>query len=376
MEINGGNLGHITPIIQLTNECNMACRYCYAGSASGTSPDVAGINQGFTQHLARLNYYIDQVLHHNADRPTRIIFHGGEPLLLSWRNWDLMLNQLSKKKCKLMFGVQTNGVLLNEEFADLFKDYQVEVGVSLDGPNYLNDIVRVLKTGEGTFSTVFANILKLQERSLSFGVLSTLSKVNIGHVEEIYSFFKSYHIPFTLRPVFQTKNGISSRLLITPDEYARAVCSLFDLWFDDENADTYIVDEFTSMIAQFIRPIEGLVSCNFTKACSSHFLSFDLAGNVYPCNRFCGDTHFFCGNILDEDLEKILGGLPKVLSSRWQKLSEGVCSRCEISQWCYGGCPANAQYAHGDYFGRDYYCPAYRKIFKHVYERVKSSIDN
>ncbi len=110
---------HLTPIIQLTNECNMACRYCYVGSASGSPPDVARINQGFSQNLARLSYYVDQILYYNAEKPTRLIFHGGEPLLLSWRNWDLMLSQLSKKNCKLMFGVQTNGVLIDEEFVGL-----------------------------------------------------------------------------------------------------------------------------------------------------------------------------------------------------------------------------------------------------------------
>lgn len=366
---------HITPIIHMTNECNMACRYCYTGSGSGKSPSIADLNDRFGQCLATLDSFIDQVVSYNSSRHTRLIFHGGEPLLINVQNWESMLTHLSKKNYPFTFSVQTNGTLLDENFVKLFKQFHVELGISLDGPKLLNDTNRILKSGEGTFTLVFENLLKLRDSGLSFGILLTLTKKNVTHLEEVYTFFKKHRMSFTLRPVFTTKHTMPMDLLISPREYSRAICRLFDLWFDDHNIDTFLIEEFASMIAQFIRPIEGLVSCNFTRNCSEHFVCVDLNGDLYPCNRFYGDVDFVYGNILDDKLVNVLGRISRPLSTRWRKLSISGCQKCEISRYCFGGCPGNAYYFNGDYFNKDFYCPAYKKILRHVYERVQSTLE-
>lgn len=376
MEVQNNDINHITPIVHMTNECNLACRYCYVGSALKPPPNLKRINEKFRSSIDTLFDGIDQVMSYNNNKPTRIIFHGGEPLLINPSNWALIFNYVQEKNYMVKFGVQTNGLLLNDHFINLFKQFDMEIGISLDGPGILNDRTRILKSGKETFSLVYRKMLKLKKAGLKFGVLLTLNNANIHGLEDIYNFFKKENISFTVRPIFQTKHTNQKGLpIIKPHEYAGFVCKLFDKWFDDENANTFLIEEFASMIAQLINPIEGLVSCNFTKSCSEHFISFDLDGNVFPCNRFYGDTNFLYGNIRVEGLKALLSKpLPKSLTNRWTQLSKDSCMNCEIAEYCYGGCPANSYYYNGNYFTKDYYCKAYKIIWKHVYERVKSTL--
>lgn len=370
-------MNHITPIIYTTGYCNMACKYCYAGSAWKYSFNIKKINENFRLKIPLLFEFTDQVMHYNNFARTRFIFHGGEPLLISPKNYEDVFRYFREKNYSIEIGVQTNGTLINNDFIDIFKRYEVKIGVSLDGPAQLNDIVRIFKNGKGTFSIIYENLKKLKEAGLKFGCLVTLNKTNINNVEEIYAFFKENNIPFNVRPVFETGLAVSREFLITPQQYATAFCKLFDIWFEDIEMEEFLIDEFASMIVEFIKPIEGLVSCAFTKKCSEHFISFDLDGNLYPCDRLYGNTEFLYGNIQKDSLKNIIdNGKAKNLSKRWNLLSKTDCKNCEISQYCFGGCPGNSYFYYGSYFKKDYYCEAYKVIWRHVYEKIKSSIRN
>lgn len=369
-------MNHVTPIIYTTEYCNMACRYCYAGSAWRNPLDIKKVNESFSSKIPFLFEFTDQVMSYNSFTHTRFIFHGGEPLLISPENYENVFRYFREKNYPIEIHVQTNGTLINDDFIDLFRRFDVKIGVSLDGPAPLNDHTRIFKNGKGTFPAVFKNLQKMKDAGLKFGCLETLNKTNIKGVEEIYTFFKENNVPFNIRPVFETGHSASRKFLITAQEYARALCKLFDIWFVDETEDL-LIDEFASMIAQFIKPIEGLVSCAFTKKCSEHFVSFDLDGNLYPCDRLYGIPEFLYGNIQKCSLKNLLNSSKaKRLSKRWNILSKTDCKNCEVSQYCYGGCPGNGYFYYGSYFKKDYYCEAYRAFLRHVYEKVKSSLRN
>jgi len=270
--------------------------------------------------------------------------------------------------------VQTNGTLINKKFINLFKEFNVKIGVRLDGPSSLNDQTKIFKSGKGSFSTIFKNLQKMKEAGLIFGCLFTLNKNNLDMVA-IYDFFKKNIISFNIRSIFNTKFQVPKELLITPYEYALSFCKLFDLWFDDEIRPPLIGD-FNNMVARFIKPLERLTTCTFTKDCSKDFIAFNMEGNLWPCNCL-SDPDFYYGNIQEENMANLLNS-PKVkeLSNRWQRLSRTDCKDCEVSRYCYGGCPSRAYDYYGSYFNKDPFCEAWRMIFKHVYARIKSSLKN
>lgn len=367
---------HITPIIHMTNECNLGCKYCYTGSAFMSLSKQKSINERFVNLFPSLTKFLDELVVYNQNIDTKIILHGGEPLLITIENWHKLIKYIKDKEYPITFGVQSNGSLINNEYIEMFKKYGFEIGISLDGDKELNDITRTNKVGGSSFPKIFKNLLRLKSEGLKFGVLVTLNKFNFKEIERIYEFFKEHQIPFSIRPIFQTSYFENGNFQLTPLEYGEAFCKLFDLWFNDDNVDPFLVNEFTSIIAQFTEPIEGLVSCNFTKKCSEHFVSFDLDGEVSPCNRFYGEESLKYGNINSNTLEELVNSkTAKPLAKRWEKLAKTECKTCEVKEYCYGGCPANSFYFKDDYFAKDYYCDAYKMIYKHVNKKVSESIN-
>ncbi len=367
-------MNHLTPIIYTTDKCNMACKYCYTGCHLSDAPDIDIINKKFTRNVPILKEFTDMIMLYNNGTPTRFIFHGGEPLLICPENYRVILEFFKDKGYSIETHIQTNGTLIDDHFIDLFKEFKIKIGVSLDGLASINDRTRIFRSGKGTFSTIFRNLMRLKEEGISFGCLLTLSKSNINNLEESYNFFKKYSIPFNIRQIFKSTHPNLEELLITPVEYATAICNLFDIWFDDET-DEFLINEFAGLIAQFIKPIEGLVSCSFTKDCPRHFISFDLDGNLCPCNRLYGINCFSYGNIQNNDLLKILNNsCAKDLSDRWPTLENTECKNCSIARYCNGGCPGNGYFYFDSYFKKDYFCDAYKRIMTHVYDKVRSTL--
>ena len=309
---------------------------------------------------------------YNNNQKTRIIFHGGEPLLLPINFYKRCFSYIRDNDYPIEICLQTNGTLISKDLIELIKEYNVRLGISLDGPEYLHNITRKYKNGSGSFRKIFENITDLKKADINFGCLVTINRSNIDHIKDIYEFFKKEHIPYNIRPIFKSKEDKIEKWLVTPEEYANAFCSIFDIWFEEESEEI-LVEEFASLIAQFICPIEGLVSCAFSKTCNGHFISLDSKGNIYPCDRLYGEPAFLYGNINTEKLEDIMQSKKVMeLSNRCKILQKNECMNCEIFKFCYGGCPGNAYYYYDDYNSIDYYCSAYKRIISHVNAKIKS----
>ncbi|PKP59714.1 hypothetical protein CVT91_06305 [Candidatus Atribacteria bacterium HGW-Atribacteria-1] len=369
---------HISPIIGTSYECNMGCKYCYIGCMQKNFPDVKKVNEEFKAKIPLLLKFTDEVVSYNKFTRTIFYFRGGEPLLINVENWREILNYFRVKNYSIISSIQTNGTLINNDFINLFKEFNLKIGVSLDGPASMNDQTRVFKNGRGTFSIIFKNLQKLKNAGVEFSCLLTLNKTNIKNIKAIYTFFKKNNISFNVMPIFETNFHVPKNLLITPQEYANTFCKLFDLWFDDSETNPFLIKEFVTLIEQFIKPSEGKREGAFMKNCSKHFVYFDLEGNLWSCNTllYTKDT-FFYGNIQKDNLTNILNSSkPTQLQKRWEILSKTDCKNCEFAKWCYGGCGSRGYYYYGNYFKKDYFCEAYKIILKHTHEKIKSSLRN
>jgi uncharacterized protein len=360
----------------MTNVCNLGCNYCYTGSAFFNQSTQKEVNENFKKSLPILFKFLDSLFVYNNYEQTKCIFHGGEPLLISNENWEVLFRYIKSKSYPLIPAIQTNATLINDDFLKMFIDNKFEVGISLDGNQNTNDKTRPFKNGKSSFSVVRENIEKLKKNGVRFGALVTLNKYNVNEINNLYYFFKDFNIPFSIRPIFQSQYTDNYEFQIQPLEYSDAFCELFDLWFHDESSDFSSISEFSSIIIQFIQPIEGLVSCNFNKNCSEHFISFELDGKVTPCNRFHGIKNFVYGNIQNNTLEELLNNqISKPLHKRWDILKSNECKDCVVKELCFGGCPANSFSLKNDYFKKDYYCEAYKKIYQHVNDAINVAIN-
>jgi uncharacterized protein len=175
-------------VLNLTNQCNLACGYCYEYSEDKISK-TAGKPKYMDQQVAESA--IDMLLHESAARPSiHVTFFGGETLM----NFPLLRSSVeyAKKRCgeagkKVEFSLTTNGSLLTEQIVEFLSDNQIGVTVSIDGDKELNDKMRVFHDGRGSYDIIVPKIRMLlkRHRSNSIGARVTLS-AGVSHVRRIY----------------------------------------------------------------------------------------------------------------------------------------------------------------------------------------------
>jgi uncharacterized protein len=296
----------------------------------------------------------------------QITFHGGEPLLPGVRFYHMALPLLKKELepwC-IHFNVQSNLWFLTDELCELFRQYSVSLGTSLDGPEEINDTQR----GKGYFQRTMEGINHARMHGIQVGCICTFTRQSALRADAIFSFFLKEHLGFSVHPAIPSLTGGDSPWVLSPEEFASLLLYLLDLYLP------HIGRIHINMIDAMARSIsagEGGI-CTFTD-CLGKYLAVDPEGWIYPCQRFAGLKDFRLGNIHNcptmEELE---------LSPAWQafkKRQEQVaeeCGDCPFFKICRGGCPYNALAAGNGRFKslRDPYCTSYRHFFEEVRERA------
>ncbi|WP_256462005.1 FxsB family cyclophane-forming radical SAM/SPASM peptide maturase [Nocardia alni] len=170
-------------IVKVHSRCDLACDYCYMyehadqswrGRPLEIAPETAAqIGFRIAEHAAA-HELVDVV----------VVLHGGEPLLLGvdrTRETLELLRDAISVATRPRFVIHTNGVLLSEKYLDLFTEYDVRVGVSLDGDRLANDRHRRYRNGRSSYDKVLAGLALLRQpryRPLWAGLLCTVDIAN------------------------------------------------------------------------------------------------------------------------------------------------------------------------------------------------------
>jgi uncharacterized protein len=170
------------------SKCNLDCAYCFYLKQEQMYPD-----SDFRMSDEVMEQYIRETIEgHRVPRVT-IAWQGGEPTLMGL---DFFRRAVEvEKKClkpgmRIENTFQTNGVLLNEEWCEFFRENNFLIGLSVDGPRHLHDTYRYDKGGAGTFDKVVRAARLLQEHKVEFNVLCTVNAANSRHPLEVYRFFR------------------------------------------------------------------------------------------------------------------------------------------------------------------------------------------
>lgn len=146
-------------IVKVSERCNIACKYCYFffGGDDSYKENPAAIKDTTVQQFIG---FIEKAVKTHAMRIVRVILHGGEPLLLKKSKMEQLLIGIEQATpgVELQLTIQTNAMLIDEEWIALFSRYKVQVGVSLDGPQDVNDVGRIDKKGRGTYERTMAGV--------------------------------------------------------------------------------------------------------------------------------------------------------------------------------------------------------------------------
>lgn len=361
----------MTIVIIPSFACNFRCKYCYLHNS--TKLLSKKLSAEFICNF--LHQLIDSVGVKN--KQITLIWHGGEPLLWGIDNYrkvfEFIKTNLPKQDIK--HSLQCNLSLLDDAYIELFKQYNVKIGFSLDGQKEINDAQRIYPNGKGTSEIVLEKLELCREHNLQIGCVTVCSRKHIRKIKQLYHFMNSLKLNFKLNPLFETGEAITIRdeFSITAMEYADMMIELFDICMQDSN--NCIVEE--NLLEMGSAVATGVTEhCLFGYNCQDNFMAIAPTGDVMPCGRFCDNDllHYSYGNLYEESLADIL---PRIKQSEIYKRAEHIaasgCAKCKWYNICHGGCMHDGFLASGDFKHKTFLCSAYKKIFAHIEKRLNES---
>jgi uncharacterized protein len=305
--------------------------------------------------------------------PLEITFHGGEPLVPGTDFYRMALpllrNELAPREVR--FGMQSNLWLLTEELCELFSEYRLSLGTSIDGPEEINDAQR----GAGYFQRTMAGIARARSFGLDVGCICTFTAQSAKQADEVFDFFVGEGLGFSIHAAVPPLGHSGDGWGISPEDYGQLLADMLDQYLD--YTDRIRISTLDAM-CRSISSGHGSV-CTFDD-CLGKYLAVDPQGWIYSCQRFAGNPQYRLGNVLNcpslDDLSK--APFWRLLEERQERIEE-ECGGCLHLAICQGGCPYNVLAAnHGNFERtlRDPHCPAYNRIFSDISDRALEEVFN
>lgn len=357
--------------------CNLDCSYCYY---LDKALQYGGKQAVMNDEL--LEQYVKQYIEANDVDLVSFLWHGGEPLLLGSGFYRKAMN-LQRKYAngkQIDNYLQTNGLLINKEWCEIFAANNFLVGISIDGPQDIHDAFRVTKQQQPTFDKVMAAVDMFKYYGVEFNTLSVVNKLCEGRGAEIYRFFKDLDSRFMqFLPAVEhvvTKDGFRRPVIVSPDYegarladwsvsskgYGQFLIDIFDEWVI-RDVGSYYVQMFDATLAQWSGFQPGV--CTMGETCGDA-LVVEHNGDVYSCDHFVY-PEYKLGNIKEKSLREIYKSAKRLEFGLVKR--NGLpreCLNCKFYFACRGECPKHRFEKGTDGFLKNSLCNGLLDYFTHV----------
>jgi uncharacterized protein len=345
--------------------CNLDCRYCYYLKAQLLYPK----SESPRMPDDLLEEYIVQ--HIDAFPGSNISFswHGGEPTVLGldyFRKIVALQRKHQRPGQRISNGMQSNGLLLDEEWCGFLAAERFSVGLSLDGPPDLHDRYRVTKGQKPSHKQAMRAFKLLRRYRIPCDVLCVVHDQNVNHPTRLYRFLKEIGARYVgFLPVVESSHGPDGAVSpYTPsaDAFGAFLCAVFDEWVrqDIGQITVQIFDEAT-------RPARRLEHslCIFRETCGD-IPVIEHNGDFYSCDHYVDAQHRL-GNIRETPLVELLESpAQKTFGRAKRDALPRYCRTCEVRAMCHGGCPKDRFIRTPDgEGGLNYLCAAFKRFFTH-----------
>lgn len=324
--------------------CNLGCSYCYYLDKA----EIYGRKEPImSEDMLRL---VIRSYMETCQTPEVVFnWHGGEPLILGkefFRKVIALEKEFGEGR-KILNTVQTNGTLLDQEWAELLAKGDFLTGISIDGPAHIHDRYRMDRKGLPTLDKVMAGIEYLKTGGAEFNTMTTINHASEGKGKEVYSFLKgigSRYMQFM--PVLehtlngrivppQTAGASLAEWSVSDRGFGQFMCDIFDEWIKHD-VGHYFVGHFDATLARWCGVQPG--TCAYAETCGGNAV-IEHNGDVYMCDHFVY-PEYRLGNIRDISLREMLTSEQMIRFgiSKRNRLPH-KCQRCKWLQLCNGECP-------------------------------------
>ena len=345
--------------------CNLDCHYCYYLPKELLYPEAGS----FHMRSDLLEEYIVQQIEIAPEAIINFFWHGGEPTILGL-DYFRKIVELQRKHCpqgrRIANSIQTNGVILNEEWCRFFAAEGFAIGLSLDGPQALHDRYRVTKSQKPTHKQVMQGYRLLRQYKIPVDILCVVHAENVQHPLQVYRFFKEIKAQYlSFIPLVEVRppgEGRVSTRTVPADAFGVFLCTIFDEWVRQD-----IGRIMVQIFEEAARPAYGQDHslCIFRSTCGDVPV-IEHNGDFYSCDHFVIPEHRL-GNIHETPLLTLLES-PMQRAFGQAKLDKlpRFCRACEVRAMCNGGCPKDRimQAPDGE-GGLNYLCSGYKRFFQH-----------
>ena len=372
--------------------CNLDCTYCYYLHKDGLlhQPKAPRMSDEILEEHIR--QYIE------AQTGDEVVFswQGGEPTLLGvefFRKVIALEAKYKKPGQVIQNDLQTNGTLLDDEWAVFLKQNGFLVGLSCDGPKRLHDRYRVTKGGQPTHDKVVVAARLLKKHGVPFNALCVVNRENAKYPLDVYRFltrelgawrvqFISCVEPKVFRniapqrwdaatmPVVgtpQAKPGAPDSVVtdwsVDPDDWGAFLSKVWDFWYARDFGKVH-VDLFETAVAQSLgMPSQRCVTAEF---CGKG-LAVEHNGDVFSCDHYVY-PEYRVGNVRESHWGTMAYGEPqKNFGFAKRDTLPAYCRQCEHLKLCWGECPKNRLVRTPDgEVGLNYLCPGLKQFYTHI----------
>ncbi|MBN1293167.1 MAG: anaerobic sulfatase maturase [Candidatus Latescibacteria bacterium] len=348
-----------------SGDCNLFCDYCFYRKAVEAYPET---------NIHRMTEETCRELFGKAQIPGRqniaYMWQGGEPMMMGidfYRRALEIQEELRLPDQTVSNTIQTNAVLINDEWAELFARHRFLVGVSLDGPKELYDIHRFTRTRASVFDKVIQACKTLERHHVEFNILAVVNNDTVKYPLDIYHFLVDngfYYLQFI--PCIEVIDNEKAPFSVPADEYGDFLCALFDEWF--KNGYPYVSIRLFDNLLQYYAGIQP--ECCMYKDSCGEYLVVEHNGDVYTCDFFV-TKEWHIGNIHENTPEEIMEGQKYLEFSKLRRTDCTDCDDCEWLGFCQKGCIKLRYLPELDYTAKNYLCDAYRQFFEHTKDRYR-----
>jgi len=340
-----------------------------------------------------LDSYIQQRLAQHDEPEINIAWQGGEPTIMGLdffrRSVDLVAKHRMPQQ-KIQYTIQTNGLLLDDEWCEFLKKHNFLVGLSVDGPQKMHDTCRVDKRGRGSFHLVMRAWELLPRHGVDCNILCTVHAATADYPLDVYHFFRDQmgatfiqFIPIVerttedllpvanegwgerpggRRPFYQQRGSLVTDRSVKAEQFGRFLCDIYDEWVKHDVGQVF-VQTFDVELGSWVGQHNW---CIFSPTCGNA-LALEHNGDVYSCDHYV-EPDYLLGSI------KLTHLLKLVTSDRQQAFGQHkleslpqYCRDCAVLFACFGECPRNRFIeTPGGEPGLNYLCAGYKRFFTHI----------